>query len=164
MKVSEIMAGKTPEPTYTGTVNTNDFVFAIDTSADGSGTVADYTAAWDYVTSNAATLNPTSEDKSYMSGTTVVKTATTRKFAPAGDLAVGDEFIDFCMSHKVKFGKGSDIVVPYVYFNALTGLGEQGNAAVVVDSDADGDAQSVATFGITVTATGTPTEYTYSAV
>ena len=45
MKLSELMAAHTPSPTFEGFVTNDDFVLAIDCSADGSAEVKDYAVA-----------------------------------------------------------------------------------------------------------------------
>ena len=45
MKLSELMATHTPSPTFEGFVTNDDFVLAIDCSADGSTEVKDYAVA-----------------------------------------------------------------------------------------------------------------------
>ena len=42
MKLSELMATHTPSPTFEGFVTNDDFVLAIDCSAEGSAEVKDY--------------------------------------------------------------------------------------------------------------------------
>ena len=45
MKLSELMASYTPNADFEGFVTNDDFVLAIDCSADGSATVKDYAVA-----------------------------------------------------------------------------------------------------------------------
>ena len=45
MKLSELMAAHTPSPTFEGFVTNDDFVLAIDCSAEGSAEVKDYAVA-----------------------------------------------------------------------------------------------------------------------
>ena len=42
MKLSELMAAHTPSPTFEGFVTNDDFVLAIDCSAEGSAEIKDY--------------------------------------------------------------------------------------------------------------------------
>ena len=81
----------------------------------------------------------------------------------AGNRCVGDAFQDFLLSHKIKYGSGSDVIVPYIYFSLRTGKGEQGSCALILTSDVGGAAGSAATFAADAKAIGTPVEYTYSA-
>lgn len=57
MKLSELMAAHTPSPTFEGFVTNDDFVLAIDCSADGSAEVKDYAVAQLGVTGLDANLN-----------------------------------------------------------------------------------------------------------
>ena len=75
---------------------------------------------------------------------------------------MGDTFQDFVLSHKIVYGTGSDIIVPYIYFSLRTGKGEKGRAAIIVTSDVGGAAGSKATFACDVKAIGTPDEFDYS--
>ena len=80
------------------------------------------------------------------------------------DRYAGDAFQDFALSHAVKYGTGSAVVRKYLYFNILTGEGEQGECSIVVRSDGSGDAGENAGVEIELRAVGgTPTAYTYSA-
>lgn len=163
MKVSELMAGVTPSPEFAGIETNDDFVLAIQTDAE-QATEKDYTVVQSGVTSHAASLNPQTADSQYIrTGLVTTKTGTQRSFAIAGDRFAGDDFQDFCMSHAIKFGKGSKIVVPYVYFSMLTGKGEKGTAALIVNDDQTGDAGSNASFSADLKSTAEPIEYTYSA-
>ena len=95
-------------------------------------------------------------------GNTTDKTGTQRTLAVNGDRCVGDAFQDFVLSHKIKYGTGSDVIVPYIYFSLRTGKGEKGSAAIIVTSDVGGAAGSKATFACDVKATGTPDEFDYT--
>ena len=66
------------------------------------------------------------------------------------------------LSHKIVYGTGSDIIVPYIYFSLRTGKGEKGSAAIIVTSDVGGAAGSKATFACDVKAIGTPDEFDYT--
>lgn len=164
MKVSELMTGKTPSANFAGQIMTDDFVLAIDTVVGGTSLFKDYVIAREAVTSHGAVLNPVTQDKNYMSGALTAKTGTKRQFTVVGDVTTGDAFQDYCLSHAIKFGKGSAVTVPYVYFNMLTGKGESGNANIIVNEDETGDAQNNAAFSIDLIATEEPVTYTYSAL
>ena len=72
-------------------------------------------------------------------------------------------FQDFLLSHKIKYGTGSDVVVPYIYFSLRTGKGEKGTCALIVTSDVGGSAGSPATFACDVKGIGIPDEFDYTA-
>ena len=164
MKVSEIMEGITPNAEYSGFATNDDFILAVKTE-DSQTKETDYTVVQGGVTSHEAALNPQSTDAQYIrTGLVSTKTGTQRTFAVSGERLEGDAFQEFCLSHKIKFGHGSAVVVPYVYFSMLTGKGEKGNVALIVNDDQTGEAGSNAGFSADLKATATPTEYTYSAL
>lgn len=65
------------------------------------------------------------------------------------------------LSHKIKYGTGKDVIVPYIYFSVRTGKGEAGSASLVVTSDVGGSANAPATFAVDVKAVGTPKDFNY---
>ena len=96
------------------------------------------------------------------SGTSTTKTGTTRSFAVSGDRFAGDDFQDALLDHALKYGTGQSVIKKYVYFNMLTGKGEQGSISIAVEDDNSGEAGSNASWSATLTARGTPQEDTYS--
>ena len=161
MLVSTLMTGKTPSAGYTGQVMTDDFILAIDNTELQTALVGAYVVARESVTSHGAVLNPVTADKSYLSGATTAKTGTKRQFTVPGDRMIGDAFQDYCLSHAIKFGTGSAVNVKYVYFNMLTGIGEQGKVNIIVNEDETGDAQNNAGFSIDLIVSDIPTAFTY---
>ena len=113
-----------------------------------------------------ANLNPITQDKTYIrAGQSTVKTGNQRSFAVSGDRYVGDEFQDFALSHKIKYGTGQAVVRKYVYYNILTGTGEQGEVCIIVNSDGSGEAGNSAEIDIELKISGAaPTEFSYSAL
>lgn len=166
MKLSELMASYTPNADFEGFVTNDDFVLAIDCSADGSATVKDYAVAQLGVTGLDANLNPITQDKTYIrAGQSTMKTGNQRAFKVSGDRYIGDDFQDFALSHAVMYGTGSAVIRKYVYFCLLNGKGETGQASIIVNSDGSGPAGESASIDIDVKkANAAPTEYTYSAV
>ncbi|MBS7225371.1 MAG: hypothetical protein KH050_08535 [Clostridiaceae bacterium] len=164
MKLSELMKESvTPNPEYAGIANTDDFVLAVDIAESASPKKADYVVVQAGVTAVDAQLNPETEDKTYLrTGKSTNKTATQRTFNITGDRSEGDAFQDFACGHAIKFGRGQKIVKPYVYFSMLTGKGEAGQAAIIVNSDGSGDAGAAAEIDIDIMCNSSaPTEYTY---
>ncbi|MEG1870353.1 MAG: hypothetical protein RR205_05850, partial [Oscillospiraceae bacterium] len=77
---------------------------------------------------------------------------------------IGDEFQDFCFSHKIRYGTGNTVVKPFLYFNVLTGKGESGTVSIVVNSDGSGNAGESSAVSIDCKKSGAmPIEYTYAA-
>ena len=164
MKLSELMAGHTPDAAYKGYVTNDDFVLAVDCSEDGSADVSDYAVAQLGVTGLDANLNPVTQDKTYIrAGQSTMKTGNQRSFAVSGDRYVGDEFQDFALSHAIMYGTGQTVIRAYVYFCLLNGKGEKGAASIIVNSDGSGSAGESAEVDIEIRkASAQPTEYTYT--
>lgn len=165
MKLSELMAKNPPIVGYTGEVMADDMILAIDVSDDGTAAVGDYAVVLEHISSVTAALNATSKDSTYLRvGTSSAKTGNQRTFSVGGDRCIGDEFQDFALSHAIMYGTGQKVVRPYVYFNILTGKGEQGQIAIIVNSDCGSAADEKASIDIELKKYGaTPVEYTYSA-
>lgn len=164
MTVSEAISksGITPSASYTGTEAANDFLLAFQTESTQTKE-SQWIVCADHVKEHSGSLNATTEDTQYIrTGNVTEKTGTQRTLAVNGDRCVGDAFQDFVLSHKIKYGTGSDVIVPYIYFSLRTGKGEKGEAAVIVTSDVGGAAGSKATFACDVKATGIPDEFDYT--
>lgn len=163
MKVSELMKDFTPSADFEGFVTNDDWVLAVAITSD---TVKenDYTVAQMGVAGLDAQLNPISQDKQYIrAGQSTIKTGTQRTFAVSGDRYIGDEFQDFCFSHSIKYGTGNSVVVPYIYFNVLNGMGEKGKVSVIVNSDGGGNSGENAAVSIDLKKAGSmPLPYTYT--
>ena len=81
-----------------------------------------------------------------------------------GDRYIGDAAQDFLLSHKMKYGTGNSVIVPYVYFCILTGKGEKGRVSIIVNSDGSGNAGESSSIDIDLRKAGElPEEYTYTA-
>ena len=163
MTVSEAItkSGITPSASYTGIETANDFVLAF--QIDSTQTKeSQWVVCADHVKEHSGSLNATTEDAQYIrTGNVTEKTGTQRTLAINGDRCVGDDFQDFALSHKIKYGTGSDVIVPYIYFSIRTGKGESGSASLIVTSDAGGAAGSPATFACDVKSIGIPAEFNY---
>lgn len=163
MKLSELMKDVTPNPEFEGIVTAGDMVLAIDFEGEGT-TPGNFIVADGGITEQSGALEAKTAESTYLrGGTTSSKTGTKRTFTVAGDRFAADEFQDALLAHKVKYGTGQKVIKSYIYFNMLTGKGEQGKLSIAVEDDAGGEAGSNATWSATLTAVGTPTEYTYSA-
>ncbi len=163
MKLSELMTGVTPSDEYAGVVTAGDMVLAVDFTGKATAP-KDYVVADEGVTEQTGTMEAVTADKTYLrSGATSTKTGTKRTFTLSGDRFAGDEFQDALLEHTLKFGIGQTVVRPYVYFNMLTGKGEQGNVSISVGNDHSGAAGDNAGWSATLTVKGTPEEYSYTA-
>lgn len=168
MKLSALMAGVTPNADFTGFVTNDDWVLAVDcgaTAATDFSTVSDFAVVQLGVAGLDSNLNPITVDKTYIrAGQSTAKTGNQRSFSVTGDRYAGDEFQDFALSHDIKYGTGAAVVRKYVYFNILTGKGEQGECVIIVNSDGSGEAGNSSEIDIELRKSGSqPTEYTYAA-
>jgi len=164
MKLSELMAGKTPSTVYEGFATNDDFVLAIDTAGTATA-VGEYAAVQVGVTHHEASINSDTSDSRYIrTGKITTKTGAQRTFSVEGERYIGDDFQDWALSRTTMFGTGNAVIRKYVYFNVLTGEGEQGSLTIVVNDTQSGDAGEHSGFSIDMTSTETPTEYTYTAV
>lgn len=168
MKLSELMANHAVNPTFTGFVTNDDWVLALDcgeTPATDFSQVADFAVVQMGVAGLDSNLNPITQDKTYIrAGQSTAKTGNQRSFSVTGDRYIGDEFQDFALSHAIKYGTGQTVVRKYVYFNIVTGKGEQGDCVIIVNSDGSGEAGNSSEIDIELKKSGSmPIEYTYSA-
>ena len=169
MKLSELMANAKLNPTFTGFVTNDDFVLAVDcgeTAATDFTDVANFAVVQMGVAGLDSQLNPITQDKVYLrAGQSTAKTGNQRSFSITGDRYVGDEFQDFALSHDIKYGTGQTVVRKYVYFNIITGTGEQGEACIIINSDGSGEAGNSSEIDIELKKSGSaPAEFTYSAL
>lgn len=168
MKLSELMAGVTVNPDFTGFVTNDDMVLAVDcgeTAAKDFTTASSFAVVQMGIAGLDSSMNPITQDKTYLrAGQSTMKTGNQRAFSVTGDRYVGDEFQDFCLSSDIKYGTGQTVIRKYVYFNIITGIGEQGEVVIIVNSDGSGEAGNTAEIDIELKKSGSqPAEYTYSA-
>ena len=168
MKLSELMAGVTLNPTFTGFVTNDDWVLAVDC---GETPATDFTTATEFavvqmgVAGLDSNLNPITQDKTYIrAGQSTAKTGNQRSFSVSGDRYIGDDFQDFALSHAIKYGTGQSVVRKYVYFNIITGKGESGECVIIVNSDGSGEAGNSSEIDIELKKSGSqPAEYNWAA-
>lgn len=164
MTVTEAVtnSGITPSADYAGIENTDDFVLAIQTESTQTKK-SSWIVCADHVREHSGALNAQTSDNTYIrTGPVTTKGTTQRTLTVNGDRCVGDAFQDFVLSHKMKYGTGQSVVVPYLYFSLRTGKGEVGKAAIIVTSDVGGSAGAIATFAADVKGIGTPAEFDYT--
>lgn len=160
--IGQAMSGITPNPDFFGAVTTDDYFFGI--TDDPNADVNDYWVAWGNISAVDASMNPETQDSNYIhEGKSTTKTATQTTYNITGDRHPGYKFQDYILSHKMKYAKGAEAVVHYVYFCALTGKGEKGQATVVVNSPGGGAAGENAAFDVDFLKYGAePEEFTYT--
>lgn len=152
-----------PNASYAGEETADDFILAIQTDASTQTKEANWIVCADHVKEHSGALNASTSDEAFIrTGTVTTKTGTQRTLAVNGNRCVGDAFQDFVLSHKIKYGTGKDVIVPYIYFSVRTGKGEAGSASLVVTSDVGGAANTPATFAVDVKAVGTPKDFNYT--
>ena len=164
MTVTEAVtnSGITPSADYAGIENADDFVLAIQTESTQTKK-SSWIVCADHVREHSGALNAQTSDNTYIrTGPVTTKGTTQRTLAVNGDRCVGDAFQDFVLSHKMKYGTGQSVIVPYLYFSLRTGKGEVGKAAIIVTSDVGGSAGAIATFAADVKGIGTPAEFDYT--
>lgn len=163
-KLSELMAEYTPSDDYVGWLTNDDWVFAI--GIEGiEGEVENFEVVQMGIAGLDAQMNSVTQDKQYIrAGQSTTKTGTQRTFVVTGDRYIGDGAQDFIFSHKIKYGTGNDVIVPYVYFNVKDGKGEKGTVSIVVNSDSSGNAGESSSISVDFRKVGpTPVEYKYTA-
>ena len=167
MTLSELFteAGYTPSDAFEGVAMGQDYVLAVDCSAEGTGEdPKTFAIATVHAENNNPSLESSTNDANFLyEGKSSTKTDTQRTFNVSAQRMFGDEFQDFVCSHAITYGKGSTVVRPYVYFSLLTGKGEQGKVMISVNNNGGGAAGEPATVDVDLKAQGTPTEYTYAA-
>ena len=164
MTVSEAIAGLSfaPSASYTGIETADDFMFAIQTESTQTKE-SDWIVCADHVKEHSGALNAsTTSDTFIRTGPVDTKTSTQRTLSVNGNRCPGDTFQNFLLSHKIKYGTGSDVIVPYIYFSLRTGKGEKGSCSLIVTSDAGGAAGSPATFACDVKGIGLPDAFDYT--
>lgn len=165
MTVSETVKGLgiTPSSDYSGIENTDDFVLAICTEDSKKETVGDWIVCADHVREHSGALNASTSDNTYIrTGPVTTKGSVQRTLTINGDRYHGDAFQDFILSHKMLYGTGQSVILPYVYFSLCSGKGEKGEAVFIVTSDVGGSAGAIATFACDVKGIGTPAEFDYA--
>lgn len=163
MTVSELMTGITVDPDFEGWVTADDMVLAVDITGTAA-TVGDYVVVQVGVKTVDASMNAEKKTNAYIrAGKSTTKTGTQRTFAIDADRYIGDDFQDYALSHAVKYGVGQACVVPYAYFDRLTGKGEKGKASIIVDTDGSGAAEENSGISISLEKSGdAPVAFTYS--
>ncbi len=163
MTVADVMTGITPTPDLEGIATADDMVFALDAATTPSGDPTTYLVAQQGITEASGAMSSTTQDSQYLrTGLITTKTGNSKAFTLTGDRYRSDPFQEFIFSHAIKWGTGANVVVPYVYFDMLTGKGEQGRVAINITGDLSNAAGSNAGIGATLNVQGVPTEYTYT--
>lgn len=165
MKLSEVMKKVNIDNNFDGEVKGDDYILALDCTAEGDADHPDkYDVASVHVSNYGAELSPETDSTNfYYEGYTSMKKSTSRKFKPVGKRLVGDAFQDFVCSHAIKYGVGSAVVRNYVFFCALTGKGEKGEVLILVNNDGTAESGAIGDIDVELQVIGTPEEYTYAA-
>lgn len=163
MKVSELFADITLDPSFEGFVTTDDMVLAVDITGKAAS-VDEYEVVQMGIKNVDSSLNAEKKTNAYIrAGKSTVKTGTQRTFSIDADRYMGDGFQDYALSHAVKYGVGQKCIVPYAYFDRLTGKGEKGTASIIVEKDGGGATEENSSISISLEKAGNaPTEFTYT--
>lgn len=161
--LSEIMETRSPNPAYKALIADTTTAYLLAVNLADAAHPDGYIVAYEGITEQSGSLNPETTEAKYLhTGTRSAKTGNQRQFSVAGDrFTGGDAFQDAILAHGMKYGLGNTIVRDYVYFNALTGLGEKGKIAIMVEEDVGGGAGENATWSASLNGQGIPEEYTY---
>lgn len=164
MTVKELMTGYTPNPSFEGVLTTDDLVFAIDLTKEGTDPKT-YTVLQVGISGIDARLTADTVDSNYIrAGKSSTKTGTQRNIKVTGDRFIGDDAQDALFGIDNVYAAGQDAVFPGVLFNLKTGKGEKADYTCVVNSDGGGTAGANATIDVDFKKVGDkPEEYTYSA-
>lgn len=163
MKLKELMSENKPEKDYEGYATNDDYVLAINIEGE-SGKEEDYEVVQMGISGLDSQMNPITQDKTYIrAGQSTMKTGTQRSFKVSGDRYLGDPAQDFMLAHDMKYGTGNKVVVDYVYFCILNGIGEKGKVSIIVNSDGSGNAGESSAVDIELKKSGSiPKTYEYS--
>lgn len=163
MTVAELMQGITPTPALEGVAAADDFVFAIDFSSTATDDPDTYLVAQAGVTEASGAMSAQTQDSQYLrTGLVTTKTGNSKSFTINGDRYRADPFQEALFDHNIKWGTGSSVVKPYVYFDMLTGKGEKGKVSISVEGDVANSAGNNAGISATLNVQGVPSEYTYT--
>ena len=164
MLLETLMQGATVSADFEGFVTADDMVLAIDISDNQNAEVGKYAVAQMGLKSTSGSLNPEEKTQAYIrAGKSTTKTGNQREIGFEADRYAGDEFQDFALSHKIKYGTGQACVVNYVYFDRLTGKGEKGQGTLTISSDAGGNAEENLTISGSIKKSGAaPVEFTWT--
>lgn len=163
MTVQELMETQAVDPSLEGIATADDFVFAIDFGDTPSGDPLSYLVAQEGVTEASGSMSAKTQTSQYLrTGERETKTGNSKKFALNGDRYRGDAFQEAMLAHKLKWGTGTSVVKPYVYFDMLTGKGETGKVSISVEGDFANGAGGNAGISASMSVQGTPVVYTYT--
>lgn len=166
MILSTLLSGITFDPSYAGSAVNDEFVLGINLNPAAATEIGAYGVVGLYVEGVDAQLNPKTSDKTYIRmGLATTKTGNQRSFKLSGDRYIGDAVQDYVFGHEIKYGVGKAVETDYVYFNMVTGKGEQGRVAIIVNSDGGGNGGDTAKIDVEFKAcSGNPTAFTYTPV
>ena len=164
MILSTLLSGITFDPGYEGSAVNDEFVLGINLTPASATEIGAYGVVGLYVEGVDAQLNPKTSDKTYIRmGLATTKTGNQRSFKLSGDRYFGDVVQDYIFGHAIKYGTGKAVETDYVYFNMVTGKGEQGRVAIIVNSDGGGNGGDTAKIDVEFRAcSGNPTAFTYT--
>lgn len=164
MTLAELMAGRTPSPSYSGPQVADDMVLAVGFGMEDGADPNTYLVAQKQVSEHSGEITSTTATKQYIrNGEVTLRTGASRTLTVNGDRFIGDEFQEACLDLAVIYGVGGDVIAPYVYFSLRTGKGEKGKVSIDVTADHSGASGESDGFSATFTSDAVPEAYTYAA-
>ena len=163
MKLSEMMAGKTPNPEYKGRLLPDSTVVCINPDKSGTKTIDEFLVFREFIENISPTYTSQTEEKTYYyDGASTVKTGVNVEIPVTGERYEGDEAQDLVVDNV--FSVGKDAVFEVVWFNVITGKGWAGTFTVDPTQFEGGDAGgSGSPFDVTLLKTGMmPVKFNYT--
>lgn len=163
MNLAELMQDTAPSASLAGIATADDFVFALDFENNPDADPNTYLVAQEGLTEVSGAMSTQTQSNTYLrAGEVTTVTGHSKAFSLSGDRYRNDPFQEAILAHALKWGTGTSVIRPYVYFDMLTGKGEKGRVAISIEGDfangAGGNAGISATFNVQ----GKPAEYTYT--
>lgn len=139
MKLKELFATVTTDPSFEGFITTDQMVMAIDTSDTQDADIDEFDVAYMGFTDKSSSLNPKEKTSSYYyHGESSIKTGNQRTVDFKAERYKGDPFQDFVTRFDMKYAKGQKSIVRYAIINMLTGEGEIGKGTLILSDDGSG--------------------------
>ena len=139
MKLKDLFATVTTDPSFKGFITTDQMVMAIDTSDTQDADIDEFDVAYMGFTDKSSSLNPKEKTSSYYyHGESSIKTGNQRTVEFKAERYKGDPFQDFVTRFDMKYAKGQKSIVRYALINMLTGEGEIGKGTLILSDDGSG--------------------------
>ena len=163
MKLKDLFATVTTDPSLKGFITTDQMVMAIDTSDSQDADIDEFDVAYMGFTDKSSSLNPKEKTSSYYyHGESSIKTGNQRTVEFKAERYKGDPFQDFVTRFDMKYAKGQKSIVRYALINMLTGEGEIGKGTLILSDDGSGAPEENLSIGGSIKKSGeNPTKLIY---